>query len=93
VDAIRAVAGVLPGGPFGTAAPAEFAPRLALTAEELDLLAHVAGGRTGDEIARATGRQEGAVDRQLRAVYAKLGAADAAAAVAAARARGILQFG
>jgi two-component system response regulator DesR len=82
-DAIWAVAGALPGGPFGTAAPAEFPPRLALDAEELHLPGRVAGGRTAAEIARATGRAEGAVDRQLRAVYTRLGAAVATAAVAA----------
>jgi DNA-binding NarL/FixJ family response regulator len=92
-DAIRAVAGARPGGPFGAAAPAAFAPRLALDAEELELLARVAGGRTIGEIARTTGRTEGTVDRQLRVVYAKLGAVDGTAAVAVARARGILPLG
>ena len=64
----------------GTAAPAQPAPRL--TSREREILALLAGGVSNKGIARALRVSPNTVKFHLRALYAKLGAATRAEAVA-----------
>ncbi|MVU77394.1 response regulator [Nocardia sp. ET3-3] len=65
-------------------------PRVALSARELEVLAHVATGSTNAEIGRLLHITETTVKTHLQRAFAKLDVSDRTAAVTAALARGLL---
>jgi DNA-binding NarL/FixJ family response regulator len=69
---------------------AQFAPRVELTARELEVLTLLAKGLRNREIAAAIGRTEETVKVHVKSLLAKLGAADRTEAVALALERGIV---
>lgn len=71
---------------------AEFLPRAALTAREVEVLGHVARGRSNKEIARLLGTADGTVKIHVQNILGKLGAADRTHAVTLAVQRGILRL-
>ena len=71
---------------------AEFTPRADLSARELEVLQHVAGGLGTKEIAQAIGRSPETVKAHLESIFKKLDARDRAHAVTIALQRGFLHL-
>ena len=71
---------------------AEFTPRADLSARELEVLQHVAGGLGNKEIAQAIGRSPETVKAHLESIFKKLDARDRAHAVTIALQRGFLHL-
>lgn len=72
----------------GTAEPAESTVKLA--PREIDVLSHVALGRTNVEVGRALGLTESTVKAYMKTAASKLGCSNRHAAVAAARREGLI---
>jgi DNA-binding CsgD family transcriptional regulator len=70
--------------------PIDHSTGTALTAEELDLLDHLAHGRTRTSMARLAARSVSQVDKVFLRLYEKLGASNGAHAVAIGFQAGIL---
>jgi DNA-binding NarL/FixJ family response regulator len=71
---------------------AEFAPRVDLTAREVEVLQFVAKGLSNKQIARVIGRTEGTVKAHLKHLMAKLGVDDRTEAVTLGLQRGIIHL-
>jgi DNA-binding NarL/FixJ family response regulator len=93
VSVIRAVHQGYRGIPPTIAAKlAEHAPRIGLTAREMEVLRLMAEGKSNSEIAEALGRAEGTMKIHVRNILGKLGATDRTQAVTIALRRGILHL-
>jgi DNA-binding NarL/FixJ family response regulator len=93
VDAIRSVhhgGRVLP--PAVAQRLAEFTPRIDLTDRELEVLTHLAQGKSNKEIAVALGRTEATVKVHVLHILQKLDAADRTEAVTLGLKRGLIHL-
>ena len=72
---------------------AEYTPRIDLTERELEVLTHVARGRSNKEIGAALGRTEATIKVHVLHILQKLNAADRTDAVTIALRRGIIHLG
>ncbi len=73
-EMVGALARIAQGGaPEATAPPPPAAPFSELTPRELEILAHVAGGRSNKMIARALSITDGTVKLHVKAILRKLG--------------------
>jgi DNA-binding NarL/FixJ family response regulator len=71
---------------------AQYMPRVALTARELEVLTAMAEGRTNSQIASAIDRTEGTVKVHVKNILRKLRAADRTQAVTKALRRGFIRL-
>jgi DNA-binding NarL/FixJ family response regulator len=92
-EAIRAVSRGGTGVPRAVAAKlAEYAPRVALTPRETEVLSLVAKGLSNAEVAERIGRAEGTVKVHLKNILQKLGVDDRTDAVTTAMRRGFIRL-
>lgn len=90
-EVVQAIQRIVGGGTWFAAEPAPpEATQHGLSARELDVLRHLGRGLTNQELGRVLGISETTVKAHLRAVFAKLGVADRAEAVARAYQLGLL---
>jgi DNA-binding NarL/FixJ family response regulator len=80
----------MPDGPDGPDQPARQPLTDPLTARELEILRHLAAGRSNREIAAAVFLSEGTVKNHVSSILAKLGARDRTQAALRASALGLL---
>lgn len=91
--AVRSVQAGRRGIPaFVAAKLVEFVPRIELTPREIEVLSHIARGRSNSEIAAAIGRTDGTVKVHVRNILQKLDANDRTGAVTIALQRGFIHL-